>query len=223
MCVYDPAGHIWPKALADFYTHAPDNCALAKFNHPGWRDTTFNNFAYSAEGDSAIQLMEVRGDSEMEWFITALDLGWHIAPDGSDDTHRERWGTSGLWTVALAPGLSRAGIIDALQSRHCYATRDRNCRLTFTLNDAPMGEILEEPVRRAAIDVRVADPDEGDAIAVVELYADGEIIRSLAPDAATTRLTAELDPQPGSHYYFVRVEQADGNLLYSAPIWITAE
>jgi hypothetical protein len=25
----------------------------------------------------------------------------------------------------------------------------------------------------------------------------------------------------GKHYYFVKVTQADGNLLWSAPVWVT--
>ncbi|MBD3292724.1 MAG: hypothetical protein GF393_07340 [Armatimonadia bacterium] len=221
MCVYEPAGHVWPEGLSEFYQFAPANAAVAKFNHPGWRDTTSEDFAYSAEGDSVIQLMEVRGDAEMRWMIAALDLGWHIAPDGSDDTHRERWGTSNLWTVVLAPGLSRTNVIDALRRRHCYSTRDRNCRLNFTLNGAVMGEKVEEPVTTATIDVRVADPDEGDSIKSVELYADGEVVQSLQAGATSARLTADLTPEPGEHYYFVKVTQADDDLLYSAPIWIT--
>jgi hypothetical protein len=30
-----------------------------------------------------------------------------------------------------------------------------------------------------------------------------------------------LTPEPGKHYYFVKVTQADGNLLWSAPVWLT--
>jgi hypothetical protein len=26
---------------------------------------------------------------------------------------------------------------------------------------------------------------------------------------------------PGSHHYFVKVTQTDGNLLWSAPVWVT--
>jgi hypothetical protein len=165
--------------------------------------------------------MEVRGDSEMGWFIKALDLGWHIAPDGSDDTHREQWGTSGRWTVVLAPGLSRESIVGAIKSRHCYSTRDRNCRLTFTLNEAVMGDVISDPVQAATADVLVEDPDQGDVIEAIELYADGHRVHAIEPGAAQGRLTLDLSPDTGGHYYFVKVIQADGNLIYSAPIWIT--
>ncbi len=222
MCVYDPAGFVWPQDLAGFYEFAPDNAALAKFNHPGWRDTNFEKFACSEEGDAAIQLMEVRNDTEMGWMIKALDLGWHIAPDGSDDTHIEQWGTSHMWTVALAPGLSRDSIIAALQRRHCYSTRDRNCRLTFTLNGAVMGDVVEKPLSEAAITVAVDDPDLDDVTERIELFADGDVIRTDEPGASSRQWAFTITPSSGSHYYFVKVTQADDNVLYSAPIWITA-
>jgi hypothetical protein len=28
-------------------------------------------------------------------------------------------------------------------------------------------------------------------------------------------------PEPGKHYYFAKVTQADGNLTWSAPVWVT--
>ena len=27
-------------------------------------------------------------------------------------------------------------------------------------------------------------------------------------------------PEPGQHYYFVKVTQADGNVMWSAPVWV---
>jgi len=221
MCVYDPATITWPAALAEYYTFAPANCALAKFNHPGWRDTNFEEFAYSPEGDAVIQLMEVRGAGELDWFIKALNLGWHLAPDASDDTHRETWGNNRMWTVALAPGLSRANIIGALASRRCYSTRDRNCRVEFTVNGAQMGEIIAESQQTVTIVVEVTDPDEGDTIKSIELYGDGEVLQTDEPAACDRRWEVTLTPEPGGHYYFAKLTQSDGNLIYCAPVWVT--
>ncbi|MGD9495002.1 MAG: CehA/McbA family metallohydrolase [Armatimonadota bacterium] len=221
MCVYDPIGHTWPTSLAEFYTYAPAACAVAKFNHPGWRDTNFEEFAYSPEGDSVIQLIEVRTEMEMGWMIRALDEGWHIAPDGSDDSHAPNWGNCNRWTVVLAPGLTRANVIAALQRRHCYSTFDRNCRLHFWINGAVMGEVVGEPTRTAVVEVDVNDPDGSDTTKSIELICDGEVIATDAPAAPQRRWTLTLTPEAGEHYYFVKVTQADGNCLWSAPIWIT--
>ncbi|MFP4248305.1 MAG: hypothetical protein ACOCX2_14295 [Armatimonadota bacterium] len=51
--------------------------------------------------------------------------------------------------------------------------------------------------------------------------SDGEIIRTDEPGAANRRWALTLSPEPGSHDYSVKVTQADGDVLYSAPIWIT--
>lgn len=219
--VYDPVTYMWPTDLAEFYESAGRNCAVAKFNHPGWRGTNFNEFAYSPDGDAVIQLIEVRNDAEMQWYVRALDEGWHLAPDGSSDTHAPTWGDTRRWTVALAPGLSRLNIISALQQRHCYSTLDRNCRLLFWINGAVMGDVVEEPIVTAVVEVDVSDPDEGDVIKSIELFADGEVIATDEPGASQRRWKLTLSPEPGEHYYFVKVTQADNQAMWSAPIWIT--
>jgi hypothetical protein len=30
-------------------------------------------------------------------------------------------------------------------------------------------------------------------------------------------------PVPGEHFYYAKVTQADGNVLWSAPVWVTQE
>ena len=38
-------------------------------------------------------------------------------------------------------------------------------------------------------------------------------------DKAITTVT----PSPGEHYYYARVTQGDGKILWSAPVWVTQE
>jgi hypothetical protein len=106
--------------------------------------------------------MEVRGDEEQKAFIRALNAGWQIAPDGSDDAHSPNWGNCIRWTGILAPGLSKRCILDALKNRHVYSTLDRNCQLSFTVNGATMDDILAEPVKTVKVRVAVQDADAGD-------------------------------------------------------------
>jgi hypothetical protein len=67
----------------------------------------------------------------------------------------------------------------------------------------------------------VADPDAGDTVAKIELFEDGEVVQTDLPAATERRWEAALSPTPGLHYYFVKVIQADGNKLWSAPVWLT--
>jgi hypothetical protein len=37
--------------------------------------------------------------------------------------------------------------------------------------------------------------------------------------SAASRTT--VTPEPGEHFYYAKVTQADGNVLWSAPVWVT--
>lgn len=101
-----------------------------------------------------------------------------------------------------------------------YSTRDRNCRLSLTVNGAAMGSIVPEPAKTMEIEVAVDDPDAQDATAKIELVEDGEVVETDEPNAAQRTWKVTRTPEPGKHYYFVKVTQADGNLLWSAPVWV---
>jgi hypothetical protein len=69
--------------------------------------------------------------------------------------------------------------------------------------------------------IRVENTDPGDTVSKIELFADGEVT---ATDEATgVSRTWEFDwpAKPGKHFCFTKVTQADGNMLWSAPIWLT--
>ncbi len=220
-CIFDPQTRVWPTDLDEFYQAAAEAGVIVKFNHPGPGTNVFNGLAYSEVGDRAVELMEVRRSEEEQGYIRALNLGWHLGPDGSDDTHAPNWGKARAWTGIWAPGLSRRDIWEALKARRCFSTLDRNCRLLFQANGAAMGTILTEPVDSLTITVTVEDPDPNDTIAKIALFQDGQVTRTTEPGTATTQWSTTVNVQPGSHYWFVKVTQADTNALWSAPIWAT--
>jgi hypothetical protein len=166
-------------------------------------------------------MMEVRKAEEEQAYIRALKNGWHIAPDGSDDTHRPNWGSGYAWSGILAPGLSKRNILHALKNRHCYSTLDRNCILMFKVNNATMGDIITEPVKNVSAVISVNDPDPNDQIARIELFEDGIVIQTDQPNSNSRQWKTRFGPKPGKHYYFVKVTQKDGNLMWSAPVWVT--
>jgi hypothetical protein len=42
------------------------------------------------------------------------------------------------------------------------------------------------------------------------------LVAELSKTASTT-----FTPAPGEHFYYARVTQADGNMLWSAPVWVS--
>jgi hypothetical protein len=220
-CLFDAPVRAWPGEITALYQAAKDAGVIGQFNHPGTRFGDFNAFAYSEVGDAVMRLIEVRVEPEEQYYIEALGNGWHLAPVGTDDAHSAVWGKAGRWTVILAPGLSRLNVWTALKSRHCYSTLDRNCLLDFRLNGAAMGDIIADKVPSAKAIVTISDPDKGDTIAKAELYEDGKVVQHIEPGSTRCRWESAPLAQPGSHYYFVKVTQADNQKLWSAPIWVT--
>ncbi len=219
--IYDPKTRHWPEELAEFYQAVADAGVVAKFNHPGDGSKVFDGLAYSEVGDQAFQLMEVRRDEEEKAFLRALANGWHIAPEGSDDTHSPNWGNCARWTGILAPGLSKRNILDALKNRRVYSTLDRNCKLFFSVNGAPMGTVVSGPVPKIEVEVVAEDPDSGDSIAKIELFENGQVVETHEPNRATCQWKVTRSPGAGQWYYFVKITQTDGNQIWSAPVWVT--
>jgi len=59
------------------------------------------------------------------------------------------------------------------------------------------------------------------AIARIDVLRDSEVVETIKPGKAEFRGTwTEPRPQAGVHYYYVRVEQQDGQLAWASPLWI---
>ena len=83
-----------------------------------------------------------------------------------------------------------------------------------------MGTIVDEPAKAVKIDVVVEDADAEDAIAKIALFEDGKVVETKEPGQSKCEWKTSCSPDPGPHYYFVTVTQADGNRLWSAPVWL---
>ncbi|MGB9688579.1 CehA/McbA family metallohydrolase [Thermogutta sp.] len=221
LCIYNPPTYRWPSDPEAFYRAAAEANAVLKFNHPGDGTISHGGLAYSELGDKVVQLMEVRNLAEEKAFRRALRLGWHLAPDGSTDTHSPNWGNVRTWTGILAPGLSVRNILDALANRRCFSTADRNCTVQFEVNGLPMGTIRSLPVEKVNVSLTISDPDASDTIGKVELYLDDEVAEVFEPQQANVNWRKELVLSPGPHYLWIKVTQTDNNSIWCAPVWIT--
>ena len=207
--------------------------SITQLNHPGTTFGNFTDFAYWDESyDSVVQLVEVgNGEGQVgaggyypsyEEYTLALDKGWHVAPTNNQDNHKGKWGNANeARDVVLAEELTEESIYDAIRARRVYATEDKNLQLTYTVNDLPMGTVIESVPEKLRFDITIQDPDSTDSTVKAELVVNSGKVAYTWTDAAelaTGVLTAELDP--GYSYYYLRVTQADGNLAVTAPVWV---
>lgn len=206
----------------------PDS--LSQFNHPGATFGDFNDFAnYDPDIDRLISLVEV-GNGEgaigsggyfpsYEYYTRALDKGWHLAPTNNQDNHLGLWGDANTArTVALADSLTRDDIYDAMRDMRVYATEDNNLRVVYTLNGEDMGTVLAEKPDSVNIKIDLNDPDN-EALGKVSVITNGG--RVAAVETLTTgQDTVEFSLTPDYSYYYIRIDEADGDIAVTAPVWI---
>lgn len=82
------------------------------------------------------------------------------------------------------------------------------------------GDLLGRPVEAAEVRVAVEDPGAADKVAKIELFEDGKMVESHEQADGGGRWTVNRKAAPGSHHYFDKVTQTEGNLLWSAPVWL---
>ncbi|HEX8605417.1 MAG TPA: CehA/McbA family metallohydrolase [Pseudoduganella sp.] len=215
---------------------------LGQFNHPGPGQFSANGvpLGYSADGDAAMALCEVmnsaafsnrtdEGETRMSSYERtcqrALAAGWHVAFSSNQDNHCANWGASAAnRTGVLLPHgtpLTAASLLEAIRARRVFATTDRTASLVLTANGHVMGErIVNQGTLTLAVRYRGGPGATSAEVALVS----GVPGRQAPPE--TTTLLADavtLAPAPGEHYYYVRVTQDDGSLLWSAPVWVTQQ
>ena len=221
------------RAYYDLLSQPEGVDSITQFNHPGSTFGNFTDFSYwSPEADSRIYLVEVgNGEGQIgssgyypsyEQYTLALDKGWHLAPTNNQDNHKGKWGNANdARDVVLAETFTEEGIYDAIRNYRVYSTEDKNLELTYMVNDLPMGTIIETVPEKLSFEVTVMDPDDTDSIAKVELIVNSGKVAYTWDDPdelATGILSAELTPDYS--YYYVRVTQADGDLVVTAPVWV---
>jgi hypothetical protein len=120
------------------------------------------------------------------------------------------------YACLLVESATREGLLEAIRRRHAYAATD-NIVLDFRVNDHLMGEAIEaQGPPRATCRVQGTGP-----IAKIELVKSNQYIYSVKPNRETAEFTyVDKDARPGESYYYVRVEQADGQLAWSSPVWV---
>ena len=225
---------------AGLYTLMRQRGWFGQFNHPA----TMGQFqvggvalGYTRDGDQAMVLCEVlntsafsvntseteTGRSTYEGACNkALEAGFHVAFSSNQDNHCANWGAaySNRTGVLLPKGvaLTQASFIAALRARRVFATMDKTAQLVLTANGRLMGERFTSsgPLHLLA---NYAS-SSGKRVATVAMFEgvpgrNGVVTR--LSDSADVTLT----PAPGEHFYYARLTQSDGKMLWSAPVWVT--
>ncbi|PIU89698.1 MAG: hypothetical protein COZ06_02695 [Armatimonadetes bacterium CG_4_10_14_3_um_filter_66_18] len=117
-----------------------------------------------------------------------------------------------------APDLSRESILDALRARHCYGTTAAKIALDVRVDGHLMGEKITRPAGKSVeVAVRVHCPADLDR---VEVCRSNKFVYTKNAEGKSCDLTfVDPEPLPGFSYYYVRVQQKDGEIAWSSPVW----
>ena len=160
------------------------------------------------EGDS------IGGWRPLGFVSNALDKGYRLAFQASSDHISTHMSYGVIWVTEP----TRDGLIDAVRKRRVYGATD-NILADFRCEGHFMGE--EFTLDRAPrLEVKL----EGTAdFAAVHVIKDGTYAYSAKPDKRNVSFTwTDQEGAPGkTSYYYVRGEQADGEIVWVSPMWIT--
>jgi hypothetical protein len=229
-----------PKSdYSTIYAAMKQRGLVGQFNHPdssGQFIIGGTSLAYSADADEVMVLSEIlntsafssntteteTGRSSFEGaFNLMLERGFHVAPASNQDNHCANWGKSytNRTGVLLANGaaLNSANFIAALKARRVFATMDKNSQLILTANGRLMGERFQNSgvLNLTANFANTA----GRSASTVTIY-EGVPGRNGTVTVLTNSATASITPSSGNHFYYAKVTQDDGKILWSAPVWV---
>ena len=158
-------------------------------------------------------------------FYDALKAGYHLGIGMDHDTHYSVFGRSQKGrTVVLADTLTRSAILDAYRSMRFYASDDWNAQISFTANGHTMGQIITE-AGSPNLSISVIDPDGESNSSITIFYGiPGSGVAPTALTSVSSSLSLNYTPAIAngtSYYYFARILQADGDQIYTSPIWYT--
>jgi len=228
-----------PKAdYASLYTLMRSRGWVGMFNHPSTSQFTVNGTAmgFTADGGEVMALCEVLNTKAFSINTTetetsrstytsawnrALERGYRLAPASDQDNHCANWGMSytnrtGVLLPAGAP-LNNANFLDALRARRVFATMDRSSQLVFLANDQIMGSRLRN---EGALNLQVLYASSGGHSVTRVQIQEGVPGRNGTVSTLVETPTHSFTPSLGAHFYYAKLTQEDGDLLWSAPIWV---
>ncbi len=155
------------------------------------------------------------GGFEPKGFINlALDKGYRLGFQASSD----HISTHISYGMVLTDDVSRQGIINGFKKRHSYAATD-NILLDVRAGEHLMGDTFEVK-KPPTIDIRIVGTGP---VAKVHVLRNNKYVFTGEPkkQEVTLHFTDNDAPAGPASFYYVRVEQGDGNLAWSSPLWIT--
>lgn len=198
---------------------------ISQWNHP-WScgNRHFDMFKpYDSDLDKityTIELNDIEMDEKdvLKYYISALEMGWHIAPVGNQDNHKKDWGTeNGIRTGVITTSLTAGNIYDAMKNLRVYFSGAPGIRVLFSINNHIQGSILHNCSNLIMNLKGTLDGDE--KFSRLDVYgSSGKMI--LQKDLSGNAIEENIHLPTGNKYIFLKVVREDNKYVITAPIWV---
>jgi len=156
---------------------------------------------------------EAHGSQQPAGYVwNAWAKGYKLGVQSSSD----HVSTHTSYACVLAEQFTRQGILEAIRKRHTYAATD-NIIVDFRIGSVLMGDIIDASAPpKLSVHIIGTAP-----IAQIDVIKNNQYVHQLKPrqDAVAFQYLDNAI-SAGESYYYVRVEQTDGQLAWSSPIWV---
>ncbi len=124
------------------------------------------------------------------------------------------------YACLLAEDSTREALMDAMRKRHSYAATS-NILLDYRMNVGGETYLQGDVATAREVPEIWAKIVGTGPLRKVEVIRDNQYVYSQEPRGESYELRYRDNAiSPGEHYYYVRVEQQDGNMAWGSPIWI---
>ncbi len=126
--------------------------------------------------------------------------------------------------MVLAEDYTREGLLNAMRKRHTYAATS-NIVLDFRIqagdNEGIQGDEMSATSEIPTVKAVIRGSNDIKEVAVVR---NNKYVHTREGEGERMEFEfREGSLDAGEHYYYVRVEQEDGNVAWSSPIWVTKQ
>jgi hypothetical protein len=182
--------------------------------------------------NSSLSLNSTTGQVERytrvsDWNYYLLN-GFRMAPTAPHDNHYANWGTGhSTRTGIVAPVLSEAALLEAIDQRMVYASEDEELQLrVYADKRVPMGASFITHSATTTLDVFLSDADYTGSFEVVVYggHVGGDAVTQVARATLTGGTWQQISVPVaalGEQFIYVEVkEPSPDRMAWSAPIWL---
>ena len=191
---------------------AADNAVVGSAVESGPAFST--NTTYSNPGTSM---------SYLGYYRNMLSKGYHLGPTIDHDNHNLTFGrTTKSRLVVMASSLTENNLLDGMRKMRFYASQDCNAKITFTINNDPMGSIV---TKVGAPVISLASSTSNPITSVNIMYGvpgSGTVAATLTSSTnGSFNYTDNSLANLSQRYYYLDITENNGARIITAPIWYT--